>query len=83
MAVRRRWKRRWISCLAGGKPNEYLDKKNLQPHKLLPEQREDVLNFLRSLISGLHLEQTATTAEISSNARCTRLNLQIHPLAKN
>jgi cytochrome c peroxidase len=35
--------------LAGGKENQYLDKKNLQPHKLLPEQREDLLNFLRSL----------------------------------
>ena len=35
--------------LAGGKPNQYLDKKNLEPHKLLPEQREDLLNFLRSL----------------------------------
>jgi cytochrome c peroxidase len=35
--------------LAGGKPNQYLDKKNLQPNKLLPEQREDLLNFLRSL----------------------------------
>lgn len=35
--------------LAGGKPNQYLDTKNLQPHKLLPEQREDLLNFLRSL----------------------------------
>lgn len=35
--------------LAGGKPNQYLDKKNLQPQKPLPEQREDLLNFLRSL----------------------------------
>src|SRR5919106_1870343 len=35
--------------LAGGKPNQYLDKKNLQPQKVLPEQREDLLNFLRSL----------------------------------
>jgi cytochrome c peroxidase len=35
--------------LAGGKPNEHLDKKNLQAHKLLPEQREDLLNFLRAL----------------------------------
>ena len=35
--------------LAGGKPNQYLDKKNLEAHKILPEQREDVLNFLRSL----------------------------------
>jgi cytochrome c peroxidase len=35
--------------LAGGKPNEHLDKKNLEVHKILPEQREDLLNFLRSL----------------------------------
>ena len=35
--------------LAGGKDNPYLDKKNLQPHKILPDQREDLLNFLRSL----------------------------------
>jgi cytochrome c peroxidase len=35
--------------LAGGKPNKYLDKKNLEAHKILPEQREDLLNFLRSL----------------------------------
>ena len=35
--------------LAGGKPNQYLDKTNLQPQRVLPEQREDLLNFLRSL----------------------------------
>lgn len=35
--------------LAGGKPNEYLDKKNLQPHKVLPDQREALLDFLRAL----------------------------------
>lgn len=35
--------------LGGGKPNQYLDKKNLQPQRVLPEQREDLLNFLRSL----------------------------------
>jgi len=35
--------------LAGGKPNQYLDKKNLAPQRVLPEQREDLLNFLRSL----------------------------------
>lgn len=35
--------------LGGGKENPYLDKKNLQAHKILPEQREDLLNFLRSL----------------------------------
>jgi cytochrome c peroxidase len=35
--------------LGGGKPNQYLDKKNLTPQRVLPEQREDLLNFLRSL----------------------------------
>jgi cytochrome c peroxidase len=35
--------------LAGGKPNEHLDKTNLQPHKPLPDQRQDLLNFLKSL----------------------------------
>lgn len=35
--------------LGGGKPNQFLDKVNLQPHKLLPDQRADLLAFLRSL----------------------------------
>ncbi|HEY5837951.1 MAG TPA: hypothetical protein VIT19_02875, partial [Pyrinomonadaceae bacterium] len=35
--------------LGGGKPNQYLDKVNLQPHKLVGGQREDLLAFLRSL----------------------------------
>jgi cytochrome c peroxidase len=35
--------------LGGGKPNYFLDTKNLQPKRILPEQREDLLNFLRSL----------------------------------
>ena len=35
--------------LGGGKPNQYLDRKNLQPQRILPEQREDLLNFFRSL----------------------------------
>ena len=35
--------------LGGGKPNPHLDTKNLKPNKVLPEQREDLLNFLRSL----------------------------------
>jgi cytochrome c peroxidase len=37
------------TMLAGGKPNDRLDKKNLQPHKLDATMREDVLNFLKSL----------------------------------
>jgi len=35
--------------LAGGKPNEFLDKKNLRPHHLFPDQREALLDFLRAL----------------------------------
>ena len=35
--------------LAGGKPNQYLDKKNLEAHKLFPDQRQALLDFLRSL----------------------------------
>jgi cytochrome c peroxidase len=45
--------------LAGGKPNQYLDKKNLEAHKILPEQREDVLNFLRSLSVDCTLSKPA------------------------
>jgi cytochrome c peroxidase len=35
--------------LGGGKDNPHLDKKNLQPHRVLPDQREALLDFLRSL----------------------------------
>ena len=45
--------------LAGGKPNKYLDKKNLEAHKVLPEQREDILNFLRSLSVDCTLSKPA------------------------
>src|SRR5215510_12173363 len=45
--------------LAGGKPNQYLDKKNLEAHKILPEQREDVLNFLRSLSVDCNITKPA------------------------
>jgi cytochrome c peroxidase len=37
------------TMLAGGKPNQYLDKKNLEPHKLDATQRTDLLNFLKAL----------------------------------
>jgi cytochrome c peroxidase len=45
--------------LAGGKPNEHLDKKNLEKHNILPEQREDLLNFLRSLTVDCTLSKPA------------------------
>lgn len=35
--------------LGGGKANPHLDAKNLEKRNILPDQREDVLNFLRAL----------------------------------
>jgi len=35
--------------LNGGKPNQYLDKKNLEKRTIPPDQRRDLLEFLRSL----------------------------------
>lgn len=35
--------------LGGGKPNQYLDKKNLEKRTITPEQRSDLLEFLKSL----------------------------------
>jgi cytochrome c peroxidase len=35
--------------LAGGKPNQYLDRKNLEKRTISKEQREDLLAFLKSL----------------------------------
>ena len=43
--------------LAGGKPNQYLDKKNLQPHKIFPDQREALLDFLRALTVDCNLSK--------------------------
>jgi len=35
--------------LGGGRPNQYLDKTNLQKHDLLPDQKADLIAFLKSL----------------------------------
>ena len=35
--------------LGGGKPNKYLDKKNLQKRKVTPAQKQDLLAFLKAL----------------------------------
>ena len=43
--------------LGGGKLNPYLDKKNLEKHNILPEQRTDLLNFLRSLNANCTLKK--------------------------
>jgi cytochrome c peroxidase len=45
--------------LEGGKPNEHLDKKNLEAHKVLPDQREALLDFLRSLSVDCTLSKPA------------------------
>ena len=45
--------------LAGGKPNEHLDKNNLEVHKILPEQREDLLAFFKSLSVDCKLKKPA------------------------
>ena len=37
------------TMLGGGKPNQYLDRKNLEPHNVLPDQRQSLLDFLKSL----------------------------------
>jgi cytochrome c peroxidase len=45
--------------LGGGKPNDYLDKKNLEKRNVLPDQREDLLNFLRALNVDCGLKKPA------------------------
>jgi cytochrome c peroxidase len=37
------------TMLKGGIPNDHLDKKNLEPHNVLPDQRQALLDFLKSL----------------------------------
>jgi cytochrome c peroxidase len=43
--------------LAGGKPNEHLDKKNLQKHDVLPDQRAALLDFLKDLNVDCNLKK--------------------------
>lgn len=43
--------------VGGGKPNEHLDTKNLKPQRVMPEQREDLLNFLRALTVDCNLSK--------------------------
>ncbi len=45
--------------LGGGKPNPHLDAKNLEKRNILPDQREDLLNFLRSLNVDCDLKKPA------------------------
>lgn len=43
--------------LGGGKPNQYLDKKNLEKRNVTPEQRADLLEFLKSLNVDCQLKE--------------------------
>ena len=43
--------------LGGGKPNQYLDKKNLEKRTITPDQRRDLLEFLRSLNVDCRLKE--------------------------
>jgi cytochrome c peroxidase len=43
--------------LNGGKPNQYLDKKNLEKRTITAEQRRDLLEFLRSLNEDCRLSE--------------------------
>ena len=43
--------------LGGGKANQYLDKKNLEKRTITPEQRRDLLEFLRSLTVDCKLSE--------------------------
>lgn len=47
------------TMLGGGKPNEHLDKKNLDQHKILPDQRESLLEFFKALSVDCRLEKPA------------------------
>jgi cytochrome c peroxidase len=43
--------------LGGGKPNQYLDKKNIEKHDVLPDQRAALLDFLKSLDVDCNLKK--------------------------
>lgn len=43
--------------LKGGIPNEHLDTTNLKPHNVLPDQRQALLDFLRSLTVDCRLQK--------------------------
>ena len=53
--------------LAGGKPNQYLDKKNLQPHKIPSRAARGPVEFPAVVIGGLQRDKAATPAEIDPN----------------
>jgi cytochrome c peroxidase len=43
--------------LGGGKPNQYLDKKNIEKRNVTPEQRADLLEFLKALNVDCQLKE--------------------------
>ena len=57
--------------LAGGKPNQYLDKKNLQPHKILAGAARGSAELPAVVVGGLQLEQATAAAEVNCNHKDT------------
>ena len=51
--------------LGGGKPNDHLDKKNLQKHDITKEQRDDLLAFLKSLDVDCKLTKAAAAVGVT------------------
>lgn len=45
--------------LGGGKPNQYLDKKNIEKRTITPEQKSDLMEFLKSLNVECRLTEPA------------------------
>ena len=45
--------------LNGGKPNQYLDRKNLEKRTITPDQRRDLIEFLKSLNVDCRLSEPA------------------------
>ena len=43
--------------LGGGKPNQYLDRKNLEKHDVLPDQRSALIDFLKALDVDCNLKK--------------------------
>ncbi len=43
--------------LGGGKPNQYLDRKNLEKHDILPDQRAALIDFLKALDVDCNLKK--------------------------
>ena len=67
--VRRRSKRRSTSCWRVENRISTWTRRTFSRRRFLPEQREDLLNFLQIVVRGLHDQETTTTAEVRNSVR--------------